>query len=673
MNKKKPIIEIIRSKRGFDYMSTSSNSFSISEEKKNEDDLLNEYIIDLARKSPLIIKKEDILEHKNKFHTQDLSSHELCPDKDQYGSNEEYQRAYQAFKEEIANEKSPTFNYQVSYGHIFQALKALDEEKNDRPLKELILKAREANLSELQEEALAELKMLALPIDLKLKDTQDEKKRSKVSGKVLWEKILRTLHNKGEKIGTKVKRFTPEGDPTIYWEEITGKGISTLNEEHKKYFEGVSLFDHYRNRLKAESTYGLAPIPFDQWLSAYMKSIPSPREHALLTNAQQFKAFYESNRSNMVYLRTKERLAGFEVKMNNGLLYYNKNSANPQIKAEWTIANTPDLKQTDIRGKGVLIFAFDVATGKLYAAQPQPGVFHHSSFLGTHKRAICGSFTIEDGKITSIANDSGHYRNPESDFQCLLAVLKNQGVLDLKELNIYRSTLTKPKPAAGYTKEELYTLSIDPRKHIEYKDPIKINAFIHEGQKYLPLLEKQQNVKQKVEEKEINFIEPLSADLASPLSVGSLFSPIQESPPPLEKASSNDNVFASPKTTSPESTNFGVASFFSPEEKEEKKESPLDILPLEVRLHNRQLDLEEKLLRTGRNAYGNFTRGRKIQEATFIKDLLADLQKDDKPDLKEALARRKVYDKRYYTAIKGKETKELLNEIEPIKKLFRFR
>ncbi|HVV82711.1 MAG TPA: DUF4157 domain-containing protein [Kofleriaceae bacterium] len=60
-----------------------------------------------------------------------------------------------------------------------------------------------------------------------------------------------------------------------------------------------------------------------------------------------------------------------------------------------------------VRGKFIYVMN---AAGQFFAAQAQQWILHHSSFLAGGAVASAGEVGIENGRLTSISNQSGHYR-----------------------------------------------------------------------------------------------------------------------------------------------------------------------------------------------------------------------------------------------------------------------
>jgi hypothetical protein len=65
-------------------------------------------------------------------------------------------------------------------------------------------------------------------------------------------------------------------------------------------------------------------------------------------------------------------------------------------------------------------------SGKIYAGSSAE-VSHHSSFLSGNPVAAAGMMTVEDGKVTGLYNESGHYQVPQDYFNQLQKELKKNG------------------------------------------------------------------------------------------------------------------------------------------------------------------------------------------------------------------------------------------------------
>jgi hypothetical protein len=76
---------------------------------------------------------------------------------------------------------------------------------------------------------------------------------------------------------------------------------------------------------------------------------------------------------------------------------------------------------------GEWIFVVD-KTGRMMASRAEQGKVHHSSLSGGEPVLMAGDFKIQDGKLTTISNKSGHFRPDEHAFQQFLAELQKQKV-----------------------------------------------------------------------------------------------------------------------------------------------------------------------------------------------------------------------------------------------------
>jgi hypothetical protein len=66
-------------------------------------------------------------------------------------------------------------------------------------------------------------------------------------------------------------------------------------------------------------------------------------------------------------------------------------------------------------------------SGRIYAGSSSQ-VKHHSAFLSGNPVAAAGMITVENGEVTGLHNESGHYQMPKDYFQQLHTELKAQGV-----------------------------------------------------------------------------------------------------------------------------------------------------------------------------------------------------------------------------------------------------
>lgn len=67
-----------------------------------------------------------------------------------------------------------------------------------------------------------------------------------------------------------------------------------------------------------------------------------------------------------------------------------------------------------INTRGMYAYVWD-KYGQIYAAEHAGGYFHHSSFTSGKKVKCAGMFKVDNGKVTSVNNNSGHYK-PETRY-----------------------------------------------------------------------------------------------------------------------------------------------------------------------------------------------------------------------------------------------------------------
>ena len=108
---------------------------------------------------------------------------------------------------------------------------------------------------------------------------------------------------------------------------------------------------------------------------------------------------------NVPYLKPEER-EGYRVSVSDGLL----KDANGQP------LNTGDRSHMVVMDK----------SGKIYAV-PSETLRNHSSFTSGNPVAAAGMIQVENGRITGLHNESGHYQLPLDYFDQLKTELKKSG------------------------------------------------------------------------------------------------------------------------------------------------------------------------------------------------------------------------------------------------------
>jgi hypothetical protein len=117
------------------------------------------------------------------------------------------------------------------------------------------------------------------------------------------------------------------------------------------------------------------------------------------------------------YLNERER-AAFKVTIKDGKVY----------DATGKLFDTRGASTAFKHNKGRAIFVMD-ATGAMYISNEQTrGKFHHSSFFGGKPVAAAGDIRIENGMITIISRNSGHYRPSLAQLNQAINHLKSQGI-----------------------------------------------------------------------------------------------------------------------------------------------------------------------------------------------------------------------------------------------------
>lgn len=76
--------------------------------------------------------------------------------------------------------------------------------------------------------------------------------------------------------------------------------------------------------------------------------------------------------------------------------------------------------------EGAYIYVMD-GDGRIFAA-PSSVVHHHSAFLAGNPVAAAGAITVDNGRLTEVCDQSGHYMPPIEYSKQLLAELKSRGV-----------------------------------------------------------------------------------------------------------------------------------------------------------------------------------------------------------------------------------------------------
>lgn len=109
-------------------------------------------------------------------------------------------------------------------------------------------------------------------------------------------------------------------------------------------------------------------------------------------------------------------------------------------------------------GPGGAHFVMD-KRGRIYAGRFTMGYFWHSSLVGFADALSAGFIWADQGRITKIKNDSGHYHPRVEEMVNMLLRLQLYGV-DLSTVRVERMVGTHPKGAAEFTAAQV--LAADP-------------------------------------------------------------------------------------------------------------------------------------------------------------------------------------------------------------------
>ena len=99
------------------------------------------------------------------------------------------------------------------------------------------------------------------------------------------------------------------------------------------------------------------------------------------------------------------------------------------------------------------IFVLDAAGDLLLTTDFETGRFHHSSFVAGAPVAAAGEMTIQNGKLLSLSNRSGHYTPQRSSLGLVLERLRQLGSVDLKEVEIEQVDCPPATMAESFSEE----------------------------------------------------------------------------------------------------------------------------------------------------------------------------------------------------------------------------
>ncbi len=237
-----------------------------------------------------------------------------------------------------------------------------------------------------------------------------------------------------------------------------GKGYTTINllyEPHSKkeseskenHFENYSLFDCYNDYVINQRKIGSKIQNFFNWADAHFAEQKPPINwHGNVADWQRIQIAY--HRADLISLTSKQR-THYETKFIAGYLYVKAshphsiyNPAHVDQKNDddqWVPADSHFGKKTS-RRIDTLIYVFAekevLVNGRktferiMYIAKDSPGKFHHSS-IATERVLCAGTLKVNNGTITEITADSGHFRPTEQRFKDLKSFLRwNNAKLD---------------------------------------------------------------------------------------------------------------------------------------------------------------------------------------------------------------------------------------------------
>ncbi|MCO5551276.1 hypothetical protein L7F22_004775 [Adiantum nelumboides] len=184
-----------------------------------------------------------------------------------------------------------------------------------------------------------------------------------------------------------------------------GKGLSKDENARKlaiqHWLEAIDPRHRYGHNLHFYYTVwedSSTKEPFFYWLDVGEgKDVDLPDCKRTKLQKQQIK-----------YLGPKERKE-YEVVVEGGKLRYKKSR---------------ELVHTPKGDKWIFVMS---ASGQLYVAQKQKGIFQHSSFLAGGAAKAAGRLLVNHGTLELMEAHSGHYRPTQENFSCLVKVLEELG------------------------------------------------------------------------------------------------------------------------------------------------------------------------------------------------------------------------------------------------------
>lgn len=230
-----------------------------------------------------------------------------------------------------------------------------------------------------------------------------------------------------------------------------GKGYTTINilyelhskkesESKENHLENYSLFDCYDDYVINQRKIGSKIQNFPNWADAHFAEQKPPINwHGSVAEWQKVQIAY--HRADLISLTSKQR-THYETKFIDGYLYvkashphniYNSADVNKKNDEEqWVPADSHFGNKTS-RRIDTLIYVFAekevLVNGRktfkriMYIAKDSPGKFYHSSI--TTERVLCaGTLKVNNGTITEITAESGHFRPTEQRFKDLKSFLR---------------------------------------------------------------------------------------------------------------------------------------------------------------------------------------------------------------------------------------------------------
>ncbi len=229
-----------------------------------------------------------------------------------------------------------------------------------------------------------------------------------------------------------------------------GKGYTSINliyelrskkasESKTNHFESYTLFDCYDDYVINQQKIGSKIQNFHDWADDHFAQEKPPIHwHGSVDQWQRIQNVYR--RADLISL-TPEELTHYETKFIDGNLYvkashphkiYNPDYVDKKNDDDqWVLADSHFGNKTSQRidtliyvfaEKEVLVNGRKTFERIMYIAKDSPGKFHHST-ITTEKVLCAGTLKINNGIITEITAESGHFRPTEQRFKDLKSFL----------------------------------------------------------------------------------------------------------------------------------------------------------------------------------------------------------------------------------------------------------